>query len=139
MDQTFTGPVGQVAGGDIHNHGPKSSAQCSIDELHVLNRSARSRLWAARRRKVFNLANLVFTLSVLALTSGVLYVFTQYGGSGLGLAINQLPPWVFVIYAIFGVGLPLHFIMKTQRREDARIRACLAEMEEIDIELDRRN
>lgn len=138
MDQTFNGPVGQVAGGSINNYGPVTWDQLPTEELHRQRRHYRSLLWRARRRLFLNVPNLVLAITLLGAAAYALYLLTQLGAGHLGSTANQVPPWMIFGYAIFGLGLPMHFSLRARNKEGAIIYDCHAHLLGIEVELNRR-
>lgn len=138
MNQTFTAPVNQVAAGDINNFGPVTWEQFPTEKLHLYRKHYRSLLWAARRRLLFNLPNLLFAIATLGGASYVYYLLTQLGAGQLINTVNQIPAWAFFGYPIFCIGLPMYFVLKTRRREAAIIQNCRDHFQAIDIALNAR-
>lgn len=138
MDQTFNGPVDQVAAGDINNYGPVTWDQLTTKELHRQRKRNRSLLWAARRRLIFNLPSLIFVIGMGGAAIYVVYLLSQMGAGHFGTTANQVPPWVMFSYTIFGLGLPLHFVLRVRKREEAVIFDCQVRLTCIEVELNRR-
>lgn len=138
MDQIFRGTVGQVAGGHINNYGPITWDQLPTEELYRQRQRYRSLLWAARRRMLFNLPNLISAVTMLGALVYALYSLTQLMSGQLDADTKGAPIWAIISYAIFGIGLPVHFSIKARDREAAIISDCRAHLRAIDIALNRR-
>ncbi len=138
MDQTFTGPVGQVAGRDIINNGPVPYSALSTDRLNSERQHFRALLWAARRRLLLNVPNAVFALVMLALAVYALQMIGLVLDGQFGRTATELPPWLFFGGIMLGVGAPLYFVVKTRQREGAIIFNCKAHLQAIDIALNER-
>jgi hypothetical protein len=138
MGQQFNGPVDQVAGGNINNYGGATWGQRSTEDLNYCRKRYRSLLWAARRRLIFNLPNLVLAITVPGLAAYALFMLTQMGLSGRGSNDDQLPPWAMFGFILLGLGLPLHLSLRIRGREGAIIFDCNVNLRAIDIVLNQR-
>lgn len=137
-DQTFNGPVGQVAGGDINNYRRATWNDQPTDVLLQERRHYKRLLWTSRRRLLFNLPNLVLVVTLFGAAAYALYLFSQMGAGQLGSTGGQVPPWVIFGYAILGIGLPMHFSLRARKREGAIIYDCQAHLLAIEVALNRR-
>ena len=137
-DQTFNGPVDQVAGGNINNYGPVTWDQLPTDELHERQKRNRSDLWAARRRMVFNFPVLVLVITLPIAVAYLIDLVSQMGAGHLGTTASQLPSWAFFGYAIFGVVLPFYLMGRKWNKEADTCSICKAELRGIQVALNRR-
>lgn len=137
MDQTFTGPVGQVAGGDIHNHGEVPYEAWPTDALQKRRQEHRSLIWAARRRLFFNMPLTILILSVLGLTVYQLQMLGLAFDGNLGRIASEPPAWLFFV-AIAGVSIPILLVFRIRQREGAIILDSKKHLLGIDIALNKR-
>ncbi len=135
-DQTFNGPVSQVAGGNINNYGAAPYDSLPTEELYNRRSRYRTLLWQARRRLFFNIQIAYLTITVLSFTGFILYSLNT--GQLLEM-VNQIPPWLFMVYAIFGIALPMLLVVKKKKKEGAIVSDCHFNIQAIDIALNRRN
>ncbi|MGH1463320.1 MAG: hypothetical protein ACRBB6_14950 [Neptuniibacter sp.] len=135
-DQTFNGSVDQVAGGNINNYGAVSYDSLPTEELYSSRSQYRTLLWQARKRLCFNMQLVYLATTVLGFSGFMLYSLNM---GQLLEVVNQIPPWLFMVYAIFGVALPMLLVVKKRQKEGAFIRDCHINIQAIDIALNRRN
>lgn len=135
-DQTFNGPVGQVAGGNINNYGAIPYASLSTEELYSRRSQYRTLLRQARKRLFINIQLAYLATTTLGFSG---YIFYSLKTGQLFEQVNQIPPWFFMVYAIIGIATPMLLVVKKKQKEASIIGDCKAHLQTIDIALNRRS
>ncbi|WP_417581548.1 hypothetical protein [Nitrincola sp.] len=113
-DQVFNGSVGQVAAGDIHNHGRGGFGDMDVDQLKQQRKHFKALLRQAQARVIFNIPNACFLLGMLGLIYLALEMMGTLLSGNFGSTDTQPAAWLFFGGIIAVVGLPLYFVTKTR-------------------------
>ncbi|MBQ0796239.1 hypothetical protein [Zhongshania sp.] len=141
MIQEFNGPVGQVTSGDIHNYNHKEPVSIDgipTDELEDKRKKYHSQLWVARKRLFLNWPMCIFAINFLVFIWYAVTLFGKLSHGVLGTVEGGVPIWGELLFMIFGLGLPLHLMLRIKRLEGYVIYESRQKIFAIDVELRKR-
>ncbi len=137
MEQTYNGPVGQVAGGNIINEAPKTPQEKSDQELKQTIAKEKRIIRKARVKQIFNIPNFV----LLAVVAGMLAYLWYMIGEGLLSFLNPpqeaQPAWHLFVAAPL-ILLPAYFSIRATKEQRSIIESSEAEVNKCKIKLNRR-
>jgi hypothetical protein len=138
MEQTYNGPVGQVAGGNIINEAPKTPQEKSDQELKKTIAKEKRIIRKARFKQIFNIAN--FTLLVVV-TGMLAYLWYMISEEGL-LSLSNQPqeaqtPWHLFVLPIL-ILVPAYFSIRATKEQRLIIESSEAVLNECKVVLNRR-
>lgn len=138
MDQNFNSPVGQVAGGNINNYSHNTLIDRTDDELREEEREYRTLKYQALCRRFLNIPTIVLFSVLIFNVVGALYMLMNKENGWLHWVVSDAPSWLFIVYILIFLGLPMLLSQKIVRREIMIAQDCEAHLRSIMIEKNRR-